>query len=146
MTAWVPLFTRVSRFNMLRHALQTAGELLQLPPRQLRFEFLAGTTALLLQLGIQHAKRGSRMTPIAGKLAHEMRQHVEIADHAKLSRDSPQAPPQLAGRVGIVMQDRQQLAEPAGRDTRTVERIDVPLKHAFRFAREDVDASAQRFV
>ena len=72
-------------------------------------------------------QRGFRVAAGFLQLVNHAQQHVELADPPEPIGDFAQPTAELAGHVGVELQDGQHLAEAAGRHARAVQRADVAV-------------------
>ena len=89
------------------------------------------------------ADAADRAMPAAAghvQLVDQEQQHVELADGAEARRHFPQPPAKLASFLGVELEHRQQLAEPARGDACAVEPTHVALLHGVQLAGELVEA------
>jgi hypothetical protein len=120
-------------------AFQATRDLLHLLRRKSRVELLARRFAFLFNRQSHRLQRVSGIPAIAMKLLDEADQHVDVADCAKPLGDHPEPSVELARRVRVEAQDREQFAKTTRRHASAVKRLDITLVKPFRFVRKDAD-------
>jgi hypothetical protein len=80
------------------------------------------------------------------QLVYQQEEDVCFADTAKATRHLSQMPAKTAGDVAVEVQHGQQLAQPAGGDPGTMDRLDVAGLDPRQHARQPVEPGVQQVV